>query len=382
MKRMKMWGGLTVAGLAMAFAAAQSGSLEQQRPPRADVPSAGFWPTPVMIDRAIERITEEMGKVYSFDQDQMLNTQDLLKQRFPRWMDENRAQLQTLTNQWIETMLAGDPPTPEQVADWAGRALPLFDQFEGLVDETSADMRMYMSDEQQVLLDGQLAAMRVGMNYMKQRLDTWKGGGYDWQSEWPRSEEFKRQEPERRKRLEEEAERQKLVAMGLDPGAPAAPGGGAPGQAKPAVQTAPAASGTKDDWAVYVEGFIKRYQLDDAQQNSAHRYLRDQQELRDKHLQRKLTEIRTLEEKQKSATTDAEKEKVRTAFERINRPVEQMFERLKEKLDSLPTRKQRALAAKSDESSGTAAKATLEARPQAGKVAEPEKPKKDGGAKE
>jgi hypothetical protein len=380
MNRTRIWAGVAVAGLATALAAAQYDNSGQPPPRRAEVPNAGFWPTQRMLESAIERITEEMGKVYSLDEDQMLNTQDLLKQRFPRWMEENRPQLQTLTNEWFEAMIAGDPPSPEHVADWASRALPLFEQFSGLVDETSDDMRTYMTDEQQVLLDGQLAAMRVGMNYMKQRMDTWKDGGYDWQSEWPRSEEFKRQEPERRKHLEQEAERQKLIAMGQEP--PAAPGGGAPGLTKPPAQTAPKTNGSKDDWTVYVESFIKRYQLDEAQQNSARQYLRDGQELRDKHLTRKLAEIKTLEEKQKIAKTDEEREQVRVAVERVNRPVEQIFQRLKDKLDKLPTRKQRAAAVQPDENGGTALKATTSAHPPAGKSSEPEKPKPDSGAKE
>ena len=383
MIRMRIWVGVAVAGLATALAAAQYDNLEQPPPRRAEVPSAGFWPTQRMMESAIERITEEMGKVYSLNEDQMLNTQDLLKQRFPRWLEENRPQLQTLTNEWFEALIAGEPPTPEHVADWASRALPLFDQFGSLVDETSDDMRTYMTDEQQVLLDGQLAAMRVGMSYMKQRMDTWKEGRYDWQSEWPRSEEFKRKEPERQERLHRDAELAKNRAMGLPTDVAEGGAGGAPAaDARPPAQTAPAASGTKDDWTVYVESFIKRYQLDEGQQNSARQYLRDGQELRDKHLQRKLTEIKTLEEKQKSAKTDEEREQVRIAVERVNRPVEQIFQRLKDKLDKLPTRKQRALAAQTDESNGTALKATADARAPAGKGAEPEKPKNDSGAKE
>jgi hypothetical protein len=383
MNRMRIWASLATMGLATALAAAQSDNPAPQGARRADVPNAGFWPTQRMVESAIERITEELGKVYSLDEDQMLNTQDLLKQRFPRWMEENRAQLQTLGNQWVEAMISSEPPTPEQVADWAARCQPLLQEFSVLADETSADMRMYMTDEQQVLLDGQLAAMHVGINYMQQRMETWKAGGYDWKSEWPRSEEFKRQEPERRKRLEQESERQKLIAMGIDPGTAPPGGGGAapPGQEKPPTPPKPTGNATKDDWTVYVENFIKRYQLDEGQQNNARKYLRDGQELRDKHLTRKLTEIRTLEEKQKSATTDEEKEKVRVAFERINRPVEQMFEQLKIKLDKLPTRKQRA-AAGPDESSATALKSATDARAQAPKVAEAEKPKPDNGAKQ
>jgi hypothetical protein len=383
MKRTRIGVGVAVAGLATALAAAQYDNPGQPPPRRAEVPNAGFWPTQRMLESAIERITEELGKVYSLDEDQMLNTQDVLKQRFPRWMEENRPQLQTLTNEWFEAMIASEPPTPERVADWASRARPLFDQFGTLVDDTTDDMRTFMTDDQQVLLDGQLAAMRVGMNYMKQRMDTWKEGGYDWQTEWPRSDEFKRQEPARRERLHRDAELAKNRAMGLPTDVAEGPVGGAPAaDAPPPAQTRPGTNGAKDDWTIYVENFIKRYQLDEPEQNKARQYLRDGQELRDKHLQRKLAEIKTLEEKQKIAKTDEEREQVRVAVERVNRPVEQIFQRLKDKLEKLPTRKQRALAAQADENSGAAQKATADARNPAGKGPEPAQPKPDSGAKE
>ncbi len=386
-------------------ALAATGAVAQDYPPpvrpphRGDVPPAGFWPTERLLDHLIDRITDEMAGIYGFDEDQLWNTRDTLKARFPVWLQQNRPQIQTLINQYMEAVTAGEPPTPEEVADWAARAQPLLDEFTSLVDETTEEMRGYLTDEQQVILDGQRAAMQVGMNYMRQRLATWKDGGYAWQTEWPRSDAFRAQEQERRKQFEREAERAKLQAMGLPPdtgtapgaGGAAAAGEGATPGAKPVTPTRPA-SGTKDEWATYVENFIKRYQLDEAQQNSAHKFLRNQQELRDRYLQKRLTDVKTLEDRQKAAKSDDEKEQVRAEYERLNKPIERYFQRLKERLETLPTRKQRATAAQTEEASRAQApvseerkaamKAEMEARAPGGKPEQPDQAEKPRGANE
>ncbi|GEM_PF-910211 len=375
--------GLVTAGCFLAIAVAQDYDPERRSPRRGSMPPAGFWPTERMIELAIDRITEKMAETYGFDEDQLWNTRDLLKSRFPQWMQDNRAELQALTNQWIETVMAGEPPTPEEVADWSNRALPLFEEFTGLVDETIEDMRTYLTPEQEVLLDGQKAFFQVGLNYMRDRLNTWKAGGYDWRTEWPRSEEFRRQEHVRQQRLQQEAENARLAAMGIAPAA----GNSAP-DAAPAGRNPPAerklflpkpgeTDKAQDEWAVYVENFIKRYRLDEAQQNAARRFLRDQQELRDRYLRRKLPEIESLEQRQKAAQTDEERAKVRAEVEQLNRPIERYFQRLKDRLETLPTRKQRAAAAESDkaappatgpsEKTKAAMKQQMEARLGAGK---------------
>ncbi len=350
MKTLKLWMWLTVAGALATAAAAQNYDQPQQEPPPRPARPPGLLNDRV-VDSAINRITDRMAEVYGLDEDQLWNTRDTIKARFPQWLQQNRDELQALFVQYVEAVIGDDPPTAEEVADWATRAAPLVQEFTGLVDDTTEEMRGYLTDQQQVMLDGQKAAMQVVTNYFQQRLTTWQSGGYDWKNEWPRSKTFEEQELARQQQLQRETQQAKNVAMGLpaDAGQEAA-AGGAPDTtgAKPSAHTKPG-SGAKDEWATYVENFIKRYQLDDAQQAKARSFLRDQQELRDRYLQRHLSDIKTLEEKQKAAKDDDEKALVKTAYERLNRPVEGYFQRLKDRLETLPTRKQRAAAVQADE---------------------------------
>jgi hypothetical protein len=366
MKTLKLWMWLTAGGALTLSAAAQNYDRPDQPPPRpGNQPPAVNLLSDRLIDSTINRITDRMAELYGLDEDQVWNTRDTLKARFPEWLKQNRDELQTLFVQYLEAVTGDDPPTPQEVADWAARAAPLVQEFTGLVDDTTEEMRGYLTDQQQVLLEGQKAAMQVVTNYLQQRLTTWQNGGYDWTTEWPRSETFEMQETQRQRELQRETLAAKNRAMGLpaDAGQEVAAGGAPGAVAGSGVHTRPG-SDAKDEWATYVENFIKRYQLDEAQQNSAHKFLRSQQELRDRYLQRHFSDIKSLADKQKAAKDDDEKALVKTEYERLNKPIDGYFQRLKDRLETLPTRKQRAAAAQADEAKQATAPAGEE-RPSA-----------------
>ena len=132
-----------------------------------------------------------------------------------------------------------------------------------------------------------------------------------------------------------------------------------PGDTPPAkpVSTPAEKPKQKDEWEIYVDNFIKRYKLDDAQQNSARRTLNSLQETRDRYARRKLSAIESLEKKFAAAKSESEKAELKKQLDAINKPIDAMFAQLKDKLDQLPTRKQRAEAAKSEPEKSPAAPA-------------------------
>lgn len=339
---------LTVAG-----AAAQRGDYQDDSRPRREVPPAGFFPTERMIDLAINRITDEMAVQYGFDEDQLWQTRELIKDRFPTWMQENRGELQTLMNEYVEALIGDDPPDPTYVADWAQRALPLFGEFREMVYEVSDDMRGYLTEEQQIILDGELAAVDVAMNYTRARFQLWGEGGYDPETEWPRSRKFQEQERERQRQLEREVEEAKVLAMGGDPATvQPAEGGAAAAGAEPTKEAetkrtegASIVERTTDEWEQYVENFIKRYNLDEAQENSARKALRQAQGTRDRYLRQRLDDIKRLEVEIQSAATDEERDRQRERYEQLTAPLDRYFQQLKDKLARLPNREQRRQAA-------------------------------------
>jgi hypothetical protein len=151
--------------------------------------------------------------------------------------------------------------------------------------------------------------------------------------------------------MQVEMERQKAEAMaqasgGVAPEHADDAGGETAGAPKPTPPAGKTAAKAKDEWEVYVENFIKRYQLDDATQNKAREFLRAAIEQRDKHLLRKKEEIDKVFARLNAAKTEEEKKELAAAYEELNRPIERTYANLKDKLEKLPTRAQRAAAGK------------------------------------
>lgn len=359
MKTARLWCILALAGLGAFAGAAQSPPPDDDQYETLD---RGGYPDPVFIfndrivDLAIDRIAAGMVNHYKLDDDQLWETKRVLKQRFPEWIQANRTEIIDLTNQYIEALLADEPPPPETVAEWATRVQPLVDQFNGLFVESTEEFREFFTPEQQLILDGEMAVYNVAMNHFNGRLGVWSAGGFDWESEWPRGPEFKQTQAQREEQLEAEAIHAKMQAMGQDPGDEpvqyAIEGGASPG-VQPAADAQPQSmrpdrKGPKDEWELYVERFIARYQLTDDQKAQAIRILHKHQSRRDAYLRRKATEIDALYKQFEGATAEDKRAEFRTAYEKLNAPLTRYFEQLKADLDRLPTRRQRAAAAQAD----------------------------------
>ena len=310
-------------------------------------PPAGIWPTDRMMYLFIDRMTEELGKTYGFDEEQLHQTRELWKDEFPVWLNEHREEIQQLTNEYIEALLDDKPPDPEFVADWAQRVLPLVDEFAERCETVGEQMRPFLTEDQQLTLDGQLAGFRVGMKYLNQRLVGWAEGGFDAETEWHRSPAFKPSEDARNTQIAREAQEAEIAARGGVPKSTGEAGGAAGDAAEAARDTGRSAASSRpagDDWAKYVEDFIRRYQLNAEQQATAHKYLRTLQDRRDAFLRRNASELEKARRAAANPRSEAQRSRAEEQLQRLNRPLDNMFTQLKEKLDSIPTRKQRAEA--------------------------------------
>ena len=364
---------ITLAAAALCLATAAPGqSPSDRRPlpqrPGAQLPPAGFWPTDRMMDLAIDRMTENMADRYGFDAEQLERTRETLKTRFPGWLNENRAQIQTLVNEWFEGMLSPEPPTPEQAADWARRVQPLFQQGVGLVENTMDDMRGYLNEDQVDRIEMHRAGLRVATGIMQERLDRWAQGGFE-PSEWPRDPAFHSRHGADEKVARDQIQQAELaskqlsaVRRGLNPDAmptpgtarPAPPAGGDPtaggmapggGPVVPPTAIAPAATPDTDEWSIYVEQFIQKHKLDEAQQNKARELLRQAQAQRTRYLSNKRRDVAALEKKFESAKAPADQEAVRAEYQKLTAPLDREFDKLKRGLDRLLNKQQRDAAA-------------------------------------
>ncbi|MBK9127303.1 MAG: hypothetical protein IPM13_05840 [Phycisphaerales bacterium] len=333
-----------------------------------DEPPPLFLLTDQVIDLAVDRIVDDMADHYKFDEDQFLTVREEIRARFPQFLKENRNEFIRIMNDYAVALLGEDPPSPQFVADWAQRTQPLLTNFVGLIRETADTIRPVLNDQQQLQMDGELAAFNVGVDYATRRLQVWSDGGFDWETEWVRSEKFREEQARREQAVVRAQEEAKTAALTGQPmpelgpldgevTPPPATGGAQP-TAKPApVSTRPAEARPKDDWEIYTEQFIQRYKLDAAQQESARRILASSQQDRDRYLARRGSDIQAAERKLAAAANDDERARAKAERERLRAPIDRTFSRLKERLDVLPSRKQRAEAAKADTERPPAGKA-------------------------
>ena len=287
------------------------------------IPTEGFWPTRIMMERVIDRIVDQMAKHYNFDEEQTRMTREMLKVRYPDYLNSNRAEIQTLLNKYFEALVNDKPPTPEEVAEWAKNAQPMLAGLGEVTHEVMDTMHEYLNDDQIVMLDAELVAFDAGMQMAQNKLSVWADGGFDPDTEWIFSTKNRQSGEEEGMGPEELEDSEEGVAD----------------EDARAKSTMPV-----DEWALYTQRFIERYQLNDEQKQKAHQILRRQQEARDNYLRRKADEMKRVTQMLADAKSEEEQLAALKAYEDLNEPVNQLFKQLKDRLDALPTRAQRNAA--------------------------------------
>lgn len=337
LQRSRRWAPLLLAALlslGLSGAHSAAGFQDDGLQPTQEVPLEGFWPTRLMIERFLDRAVDEMTEQYTFDEEQRARTRDLLGERVPEWMNANRAEMQTLMNRFIEAQMHDEPPSPADVAQWAQRVQPLLVEFEDVFTGVTESMREYLRDEQITLLDAEFAAFQAGVGLVKNKVAVWADGGYDPETEWTApGEDRRRREREERNEMRAamDTARDEVVLAPTDPSGPAADVPGAESSESQPV----------DEWALYTQRFVQRYDLNRDQRQKANAFLLSKQEERDKYLQQKSRELERVTQMAFAAQSDEARAKARAAFDKLNEPIDRVFSQLKEKLETLPTRAQR-----------------------------------------
>ncbi|MBL8877633.1 MAG: hypothetical protein JNG88_00815 [Phycisphaerales bacterium] len=372
----KPWLIVCVALSTAALSGAQSPDDEEE--------TGGFWPTKLMLSRALDRMVEDMSGHYEFDEAQAAHVSDVVKQRLPEWMNKNRKEITTLMNQYIEAILDGEPPDPETVAEWSKRVQPLMSEFQDLVEGMSGEFSEVMNDDQRVQLEGELAAFNTGFSFVQKKIAVWADGGYDPEAEWPRNND-KFAEDKRKERGEirdamkdarSQATSEARVAYGLEGSPEQQAAANAEAQAaaaaaaaekaaveaanaseKPTGPTKPArAKGPRDEWEVYVEAFIRKYELKEDQTAKAQQYLKSAQDERDNWLRKKGDEFARIDKRIRDAKSKEDREKAQAELDKARAPIDRIFRRMENKLFDLPTSKQKLKVRDAETKAASAAK--------------------------
>lgn len=289
----------------------------------------------------IDKFMEMVGDRYLLDEDQMASLQGHVFRLNVGLFSRHADRIMEYATEAIQTRAAGEPFTPEQVARWVELAEPVFLDARQSVKVAADEFMKELDPEQRELLKRDLTAGDKRMLDFDRMGQKWKRG------EWEPRDWGMEQDPIQMQGEPVATE----AASGKASGRPRAGAEQPAGEAELKVADTPkptsATKGPKvdDEWARYVRAFIRKYHLNDEQQQRAwliYRDAKERDEVFDRRFKRQMETLRGKAGDSKNERAQAALRE-RTARHELER--ERLFNQLKRRLERLPTRSQRKDAA-------------------------------------
>lgn len=293
------------------------------------------------LDGRMEVFRARVGERYGLDAEQEEVLLALAAREFQHFFVRHAAQLMPHMLEALQTRVAGEPFTPEQVARWAEDFAPLMVEARERFERNSAEFVEVLTPEQRAVVTQDLAAARRRMERMEQLGTSWAEGDWD-PADWGLDQD-PIQTGTARSPAAQHVDTATADAPAASGAAPARPSASSdkPRPDAPATQPAPAPE-DNDPWAVYVREFIQRYLLTEQQQRRAW-IIHDSARAR-----RAIVDERHRRRTERLASADPPTDRVNRLMAEAERAhatlVETLFTDLKRRLDRLPTRTQRATA--------------------------------------
>lgn len=292
----------------------------------------GLWPSPKLMRLMLSRWAEEAAHQYDLDAGQRVKVRDATVERWSRFLDEHRAELQPIANEFVEMRMELEPPDKERVAKWAARASPAFELVRRQLDEGAEEFRKVLRPMQRAKFEVDALQMKVGLNFAERRIRQWQSGEYDRDDFWeplPADRESRRAK-RRREREEREAADRNAQAEAKEK----------------SIETTDQIALELEQWDQYVNEFILAHDLDAGQRTSVLSFLSELKERAVAHRDRYREEIEKLEKRiAAQSKTEKELEEINRELTRLYGPIDDMFKELQNRIAQVPTVEQRAAAA-------------------------------------
>lgn len=304
------------------------------------------WQMPERLDALTGRLADR----YLLSADQTDALRRLIGREAHTMLVRHGARLIPQIVEAVQTRLAGQPFTAEQIARWTRESTPIFEDMQQRLDSATDEFVQMLDPVQQELAQVDLTAAHRRIERITEMRASWQRG--EWQAgDWGLD-----QDPIQRGDTPNDGEAGAGVSgrheadlprderRRVRPPAPS----GAEAAASATTTSRPTSrpASDADSWAQYVRDFIRRYQLDRGQQERAwaiYTSERERRDLFDKRYAEKLASYRR--------STSRDTEEFRRGLAEIEQSQastrEKIFESLKRRLDRLPTRAQRRAAAAS-----------------------------------
>jgi hypothetical protein len=267
-----------------------------------------------MVDRLIDRWVAGATRKFELTERQTDQFAEQLRRRWPAFLEERRATLQPLINEYLDARLARDPPEPDVVRRWAARAEPVFKAFRKNIGDTYNDLSELMTPAQQSRLSLENIKINTKLHRFETRLETWQEGRYEESDWW---------EPDATAEQDRPADHHVEASTAED----------SPLTAKSKIEE------ELQLWDHFVSAFIRKYRLDDRQSETAFSILREckqrawcyveQYRAQLEHLERLLSESEEMPEQLRRETFT------------MYAPIDAIFADLKTRIEQIPTRAQK-----------------------------------------
>jgi len=228
-----------------------------------DLPPAGFWPTERLTRSLLRRWAQQIEREYDLRPDQFRQVEQHLLERWPKFLKENRGDIQPLLNEFFELRMDVEPPTAEAVSDWSSRVMPVFERTRHHLEVGQQQFRGMLTASQQAKFDKERIKMVAGMSLFEGKLRDWSSGKFDLREFWDDT-------PQYRDRIarEKAAETQAEASVARDE-APRAEGSAGSDEFPMRI------AAELNAWEKHVADFCVKYELDRSQRNTANSILRE-----------------------------------------------------------------------------------------------------------
>lgn len=287
----------------------------------------GLWPRPRLMKSLLQRWAQELSGRYKLTEEQGDEVEQAVVDRWSRFLNENREEMEPLINEFIELRMEIEPPDTGEVEDWAQRVGPMFDQMREQFDGGISDMRSILTPMQRIKFEAEAMAFKAGMVRAEQKLSLWQAGEIDTRTEfWEPTRE------ERRRRREESRREEEKSSDEVDD------------QAEAEVEDYIAEE--LKAWEQYVIEFIKLHELDGSQRVAALSCLTELMQRAGDHRDRHKEDILELERRINDPNRPAEgSEVIENQLVTLYGPIDEMFTQLCDRIEKIPTTEQRRKAA-------------------------------------
>lgn len=299
LQRILMWV-LVIAGLTVP-AWGQSRQRNRDRNPFAQ-----GTPLTWDIDESINFYVKQIGRHYNLTEQQQEYTRLLMTKRTKRFLKHYEADVRDIFAEYMTYQLTRQVPPPEIAREFADRADPLIRAMRKEVIEGNMQWRNILNEEQKNIHDKDMDQLNVLFDEIQGTMGDWKEG--------------------------------KVYSLGN----------------KKAVSVPTRPMRSEDQWDRYVRSFIRRYGLDEAQQETAWSMLREMKQKAESFRAQQKDKFDQLEKRQEQLEDlylqgdEASLEKMREMGkelykqrQEVEKPIAGMFEDLKKQLNRIPTSDQK-----------------------------------------